>query len=180
MAPSSLPVKDNNEMREVRQRVRLAPVPSTIVEERHDGSSESEETVSIRNIQFMDNADNLDVLDFMAKAKEYESEIQVLQKELKEYTQVESKINTHLSKVSEWSSLEQSKRSSLRKRVEQTIANLEQQKTHIVGLEQQVERARTELEELRAPSSWLYFTIALLLIVIAYWGVDVNYPLSYV
>ena len=96
----------------------------------------------------MDNADNLgdrverffvapnrlmlnhgeDVLDFMAKAKEYESEIQVLQKELKEYTQVESKINTHLSKVSEWSSLEQSKRSSLRKRVEQTIANLEQQK----------------------------------------------------
>ena len=52
--------------------------------------------------------------------------------------------------------------------------------THIVGLEQQVERARTELEELRAPSSWLYFTIALLLIVILYWGIDVNYPLSYV
>ena len=69
-----------------------------------------------------------DVLDFMAKAKEYENEIQVLQKELKEYTQVENKINAHLSKVSEWSTLEQSKRSSLRKRVEATIANLEQQK----------------------------------------------------
>lgn len=64
----------------------------------------------------------------MAKAKEYENEIQVLQKELKEYTQVENKINAHLSKVSEWSTLEQSKRSSLRKRVEATIANLEQQK----------------------------------------------------
>ena len=64
----------------------------------------------------------------MAKAKEYENEIQMLQKELKEYTQVEDKINLHLNKVGQWASMEQSKRSSLRKRVEQTIHNLEQQK----------------------------------------------------
>ena len=34
MNPYSHSKRDNNEMREVRQRVRLAPVPSTIVEER--------------------------------------------------------------------------------------------------------------------------------------------------
>ena len=68
------------------------------------------------------------MLEFMAKAKEYENEIQMLQKDLKEYTQVEDKINVHLKKVGQWASMEQSKRSSLRKRVEQTINNLEQQK----------------------------------------------------
>ena len=62
------------------------------------------------------------------KSKEYENEILNLQHELAEYDQVESRIQKHLDSVTQWASIEQSKRNSLRKRMEQTILNLEQQK----------------------------------------------------
>ena len=64
----------------------------------------------------------------MMKSKEYENEILNLQHELAEYDQVESRIQKHLDSVTQWASIEQSKRNSLRKRMEQTILNLEQQK----------------------------------------------------
>ena len=68
------------------------------------------------------------MLEFMMKSKEYENEILNLQHELAEYDQVESRIQKHLDSVTQWASIEQSKRNSLRKRMEQTILNLEQQK----------------------------------------------------
>ena len=62
------------------------------------------------------------------KSKEYDNEILNLQHELAEYDQVENRIQKHLDSVTQWASIEQSKRNSLRKRMEQTILNLEQQK----------------------------------------------------
>merc|ERR1712183_902021 len=103
---------------------------STIIEERDDhgpdDTSESE-TVSIKNIQFLAEAENTDVLEFMMKSKEYDNEIVNLQHEMAEYDQVESRIQKHLDNVTQWASIEQSRRNSLRKRMEQTILNLEQQ-----------------------------------------------------
>ena len=64
----------------------------------------------------------------MMKSKEYDNEILNLQHELAEYDQVENRIQKHLDSVTQWASIEQSKRNSLRKRMEQTILNLEQQK----------------------------------------------------
>ena len=76
------------------------------------------------------------------KSKEYKSEISTLQSEMAEYDKIEENIQKHLDKVRlnqtrlnldwikicEWSKLEQSKRSSLRSRVNQTIEKLEEQK----------------------------------------------------
>ena len=68
------------------------------------------------------------MLEFMMKSKEYDNEILNLQHELAEYDQVENRIQKHLDSVTQWASIEHSKRNSLRKRMEQTILNLEQQK----------------------------------------------------
>jgi len=138
-------------------------------------NEDSDHIVSIKHIQYLD-TDSEET----TNRNSFNESIERLQKIYADQCQIDKRIDWHLSNLWKWAKIDKEKREEVKGEVKNALHLLESEKNQIENLESEMRVARRAIEEQSAPSSWLYFTIALLLLWLCYIGIECNCPYAYV